>query len=69
MSVSRCGGRLQLDKLHYSVVLRRARAPIAARDQLKCISERLKVRHILRKLPTVTSTRVQGGLKQPTQPR
>ncbi|GBP68732.1 hypothetical protein EVAR_99002_1 [Eumeta japonica] len=27
------------------------------------------MRHILRKLPTVTSTRVQGALKQPTQPR
>ncbi|GBP50014.1 hypothetical protein EVAR_46636_1 [Eumeta japonica] len=26
-------------------------------------------RHILRKFPTVTSTRVQGALKQPTQPR
>ncbi|GBP86175.1 hypothetical protein EVAR_57880_1 [Eumeta japonica] len=25
--------------------------------------------HIFRKLPTVTSTRVQGALKQPTQPR
>ncbi|GBP55370.1 hypothetical protein EVAR_31890_1 [Eumeta japonica] len=29
----------------------------------------MPTRHILRKLPTVTSTRVQGALKQPTQPR